>query len=157
MQESNRSDSLEGVVQAVIEGDLEQTTQLTQLALDEGIDPMDIFRLGLTPGMDVVGKKMQAGEYYIPEVLLSARAMRAASALIKPKLTGAKAQRPIGRVVFGTVKDDLHDIGKNLVIMLLEGAGFQVIDIGTDISTETFVAAVQKERPDILGLSALLS
>ncbi len=157
MHKSDISSSLEGLTRAVIDGELEQTTQLTKRALDEGIDPLDIFRRGLIPGMGEVGKRMQAGTYYIPEVLLSARAMRAASALIKPRLSGSHTQKPLGRVIFGTVQDDLHDIGKNLVIMLLEGAGFQVNDLGTDVSADRFVATVQQEKPDILGLSALLS
>ncbi|MFC1928768.1 B12-binding domain-containing protein [Chloroflexota bacterium] len=157
MQESNMSTILGSVTQAVIDGDLEQTIELTQRTLDEGTDPLDIFHRGLIPGMEVVGKKMKAGEYYIPEVLLSARAMREATALIKPRLGESNALEPIGRVVFGTVKDDLHDLGKNMVIMMLEGVGFQVTDLGVDVSADKFVAAVQKEKPDILGLSALLS
>lgn len=157
MQKSDVSSFLGSLTQAVIDGELQQTTQLTRQALDEGVDPMDIFQRGLIPGMEVVGKRMQAGEYFIPEVLLSARAMRAASALVKPRLTGSKAQQPAGKAIFGTVKDDLHDIGKNLVVMLLEGAGFQVTDLGIDVPAAKFVAAVQQEKPDVLGLSALLS
>lgn len=150
-------DTLQSLMNAVIDGDQARTVELVRKSLEEGVGPLDVFRRGLIPGMEDVGRKMQSGEYFLPEVLISARAMRAASAVLKPMLTGGNAMKPIGKVVLGTVSDDLHDIGKNLVIMLLEGAGFQVVDLGVDVSPERFVAAVRDEKPDVLGLSALLS
>ncbi len=157
MDHSTVPPALGNLAQAVIDGDQQLATRLTKEALDAGTAPLDIFRKSLFPAMDIVGQRMKSGEYFIPEVLLSSRAMRSASDLIKPRLVGGNAPDPIGRVVFGTVKDDMHDIGKNLVIMLLEGAGFQVVDLGVNVPSEKFIIAVTKEKPDILCLSALLS
>jgi 5-methyltetrahydrofolate--homocysteine methyltransferase len=157
MEPASAPVSLAGLTQSVIDGDQKLAIQLTQQLLDSGMEPLEIFRKSLFPAMDIVGQRMKLGEYFIPEVLLSSRAMRAASDLIKPRLIGANAPKPSGRIVFGTVKDDLHDIGKNLVIMLLEGAGFQVIDLGVNVHPDKFVASVRNEKPDILCLSALLS
>jgi 5-methyltetrahydrofolate--homocysteine methyltransferase len=151
------SKTMEEITTAVIDGDLEKVTSLTRDAIGSGVNPMDIFHQGLFPGMDVVGKKMQSGEFFLPEVLMSARAMRGASDLIKSGLEKGDKPKPIGTVAIGTVNGDLHDIGKNIVIMLLEGAGFQVMDLGTDVPVTRFVEVVQSEKPDILGLSALLS
>jgi 5-methyltetrahydrofolate--homocysteine methyltransferase len=113
---------LQALSQAVIVGDLESSRKLTRQALDEGVDPLRIFREALVPGMDVVGKKMKAQEYYIPEVLLSARAMKGAAEILRPLIAQNPDAQPTGRVVIGTVSGDLHDIGKNLVGMMLEGA-----------------------------------
>ncbi len=143
--------------QAVIEGNIELAEKLTREALAQGVPARSIYQDALIPGMEVVGKKMQSGEYYIPEVLLSADVMKAATEIIKPGLTSAGAVRSAGKVVVGTVAGDLHDIGKNLVIIMLEGAGFEVHDIGVDNSPEKFLAAVEEVNPDIVGLSALLS
>lgn len=157
MPKSNGSTILKSLSQAIIDGDMDESSKLTKQALGEGVAALDILRGGMIAGMEVVGKKMQTGECYIPEVLMSSRAMREASALLKPLLGGKNAPRPVGRVVMGTVKDDLHEIGKNLTIMMLEGAGFQVTDLGFDVPTEKFVSVVREEKPDILAMSALLS
>ena len=148
---------LQALSQAVIVGDLESSRKLTRQALDEGVDPLRIFREALVPGMDVVGKKMKAQEYYIPEVLLSARAMKGAAEILRPLIAGNPDAQPTGRVVIGTVSGDLHDIGKNLVGMMLEGAGFEVTDLGTNVSADKFVAAVKEKKANIVALSALLT
>lgn len=138
------------------EGSMDKLKQLTQQALDEGLDPATILNEGLIAGMSAVGAKFKASQIYIPEVLLSARAMHGAMEVLKPALS----QQGItfkGKVLLGTVKGDLHDIGKNLVRMMLEGAGFQVIDVGIDVPTEEFVRLVREESPQILALSALLT
>ncbi len=147
---------LSDLSQAVIEGNANLAKELTQKALDEGTDPLAIYQEGLIPGMGVVGKKMHAGEYYIPEVLLSARAMKQASEIVKPLLSDSSASSQ-GKVIVGTVQGDLHDIGKNLVISMLEGAGFEVVDLGVDVPTEKFVNAVKETGASVIGLSALLS
>lgn len=138
------------------EGSMDKLKQLTQQALDEGLDPATILNEGLIAGMSAVGAKFKASQIYIPEVLLSARAMHGAMEVLKPALS----QQGItfkGKVLLGTVKGDLHDIGKNLVRMMLEGAGFQVIDVGIDVPAEEFVRLVREESPQILALSALLT
>jgi 5-methyltetrahydrofolate--homocysteine methyltransferase len=145
------------LTRAVIEGDIEKALRLTQKALQEGVPPQKIYREGLIPGMEVVGKKMQSGEYFIPEVFLSAQVMKQALEVIRPTLMQAKSESPLGKVVMGTVQGDLHDIGKNLVIAMLEGAGFEVIDLGIDTPSSKFVTAVKETGANILGLSALLS
>ncbi len=130
--------------------------ELVKQALKEEVVPKDILENGLIKGMNTIGVKFKNNEVYVPEVLIAARAMHAGMDVLKPKLveTGVKN---IGKVVIGTVKGDLHDIGKNLVRMMLEGAGFEVIDLGVDVSTEKFVSAVRDHNPDILGMSALLT
>jgi len=145
------------ISEAVVLGDANKTVQLTRQALDSGIGPLQVFREALIPAMSVVGEKMQAGEYYIPEVLLSARAMRMASDVVKPLIVQSGGLEPTGKVVMGTVKGDLHDIGKNLVIMMLEGAGFQVTDLGTNVEPASFVGAVKQHGAQLVGLSALLT
>ena len=157
MADKDVSKTTEEITLAVIEGDLAKVISLTHEALDNGANPMDIFHQGLFPGMEVVGQKMKSGEFFIPEVLISARAMRGASELIRSRMDKGDKPKPIGTVAIGTVNGDLHDIGKNIVIMLLEGAGFEIIDMGVDVPVEQFVTIVQNKKPDILGLSALLS
>lgn len=142
---------------AVIEGQIDRALKLTQEALKAGVSAQKIYREGLIPGMEVVGKKMQSGEYFIPEVLLSAQVMKQALEVIRPTLMQAKSQSPLARVVMGTVQGDLHDIGKNLVTAMLEGAGFEVTDLGVDTPASKFVTAVRETSAKILGLSALLS
>ncbi len=124
--------------------------------LDGGESPEKIMRDALIPAMDEVGDLFQRGEYFVPEMLVAARAMQHGLEVLKPKLveTGVEA---IGKVVVGTVKGDLHDIGKNLVVMSLEGAGFDVVDLGTDVPPDKFVAAIKEHQPQVLGLSALLT
>jgi len=150
------NDVLTEIKKAVIEGNDEAAVRLTEQALKEGLSPSEILDNGLVPGMDVVGDRMDKGTIFIPEVLLSARAMKASLEILRPLLAKAEA-KPMGKVVMGTVKGDLHDIGKSLVCMMLEGAGFEVIDLGKDVAPEVFVEAVKKEKPDIVGMSALLT
>lgn len=147
---------LQKLADAVFKGDAATAKQLTEEAIKEGIPPADILNKGLVAGMSVVGEKFKNNEIYVPEVLIAARAMRAGLDPLKPLLTESKVE-PVGKVVIGTVKGDLHDIGKNLVAMMLEGGGFEVIDLGTDVSPEKFVSAVQEHEPDIIGMSALLT
>ena len=148
---------LQALSQAVIVGDLESARKLTRQAIDDGIDPVIIFREALVPAMDIVGKKMKAQEYYIPEVLLSARAMKGSAAILRPLIALNPDAQPTGRVVAGTVAGDLHDIGKNLVCMMLEGAGFEVIDLGTNVSPDKFVQACKDKNANMIALSALLT
>jgi len=147
---------LQAITQALIAGDGDQVTSLVQKALNEGADPKEVLDEGLIKGMDTVGDRMQEGDMFIPEVLMSAKAMAAAVTILKPLLADEDASGA-GKVVIGTVKGDLHDIGKNLVSMMLESAGFQITDLGTDVSPEQFVQAVQAQNAHIIGLSALLT
>ncbi|MBC7333070.1 MAG: corrinoid protein [Actinobacteria bacterium] len=141
---------------AIIRGDNVASKELAQKLVDQGVDPVEILNEGLFPGMDVVGKKFKANEMYIPEVLIAARAMHAAMDVLKPLLTQTGVPTK-GVVVLGTVQGDLHDIGKNLVGMMLEGGGFTVVDLGVDVPAERFVEEVKKNKAQILGLSALLT
>jgi 5-methyltetrahydrofolate--homocysteine methyltransferase len=147
---------LAALTEYVIQGNAPGAGTLTREALDAGMDPLDIVQKGLVPGMDVVGEKFKNEEYYMPDMLISARAMKTAMALLKPLLVG-KEGASAGQVVIGTVKGDLHDIGKNLVAMMLEGAGFEVNDLGTDVTPEAFVAAVEEFQPELVCMSALLT
>jgi 5-methyltetrahydrofolate--homocysteine methyltransferase len=142
--------------QAVLEGDRIRTEELTRQALGEKQDPKDIIRQGLLTAMAEVGEKFSQGDLFVPEMLMSAKAMKAALAILEPLLKGT-GYEPAGKVVLGTVKGDLHDIGKNLVKIMLEGAGFEVIDLGVDAGPEKFVAAVQQHRPKLVAMSALLT
>ena len=140
----------------IIQGDAEAAERRTREALSQGIDPLVILNQGLMAGMDVVGGKFRDGEYYVPHLLFSARAMKASIALLRPLLSqepGVRARR----VVIGTVKGDLHDIGKSLVGMMLEGAGFEVTDLGVDVAPESFVEAVKDREARMLCMSALLT
>lgn len=150
------SDILTKISEAVIEGNVEDMTDLTEEAIDDGLGPQEILDKGLMAGMDYVGVEFKAGNMFVPEVLRSAKAMQTSMEMLKPLLvqSGAKAT---GKVLLGTVKGDLHDIGKNLVGMMCEGAGFEVKDIGKDIGPEAFVAAVKEYQPDVIGMSALLT
>lgn len=144
------------LAQALEAGDRNQVRDLTAQALRDGLAPADILKQGLFAGMDVVGAKFRDGEVFIPHVLVAARAMHAGLDILKPHLaqTGAK---PAGKFLIGTVQGDHHDIGKNLVAMMLQGKGFEVIDLGINVPTEKFVQSVREHHPDILGMSALLS
>ena len=130
--------------------------ELVEEALEKNIDVKEIINNGLTAGMNIVGDKFEAGEYYIPDMLASAEAVGAAMEMLEPHLEGSGVQSK-GKIVFATVKGDLHDIGKNIVSILLRGAGYTVKDLGNDVEPEAIVAAVKEEKPDILGLSALLT
>lgn len=147
---------LENLKESVIDGSESKALEYTQKALDEGVDVENILNDGFIPAMEVVGSKFQANEIYVPEMLISAKAMKAGMKILEPLLTEAGVE-PIGRVVIGTVKGDLHDIGKNLVAMMLEGAGFEVIDAGVDVPAEKFIDLVREKNANILGLSALLT
>ncbi len=147
---------LQALAEAVIAGNRDETVRLTQAAVDEGVDVQDIINQGLIAGMNVVGEKFKNNEFYVPEVLIAARAMHAGMDVIKPLIAESDIQ-PRGRIVIGTVKGDLHDIGKNLVKMMLEGGGYEVIDLEVDVPPEKFVEAVNEQAPQILALSALLT
>ena len=147
---------LDALAEAIISGDADEAKDLTQEAVDEGVDPQTILNDGLTAGMDVVGKRFKANEFYVPEVLIAARAMHAGMDIIEPLLAESGA-KPAGIVVIGTVKGDLHDIGKNLVTMMLKGGGFKVVDIGIDVPAEKFVEEAKNAEADVVALSALLT
>ena len=143
---------------ALILGDKDTVAAKTREGLGLSMDPKELIFKGLIPGMDVVGEKFRRNEYYVPQVLLSARAMYAGLDLLKPLITaGAKGDDYYGVVVIGTAQGDLHDIGKNLVAMMLEGAGFKVVNLGRDVAPEKFVAAVEEHRANIVGISALMT
>jgi 5-methyltetrahydrofolate--homocysteine methyltransferase len=148
--------SLQDISEALIKGDAETVKGLVQETLKDGISPFEILNNALIVGMTEVGKKFKAMEIYVPEVLISARAMSWGVDALKPAWKG-KDVKPLGTVVLGSVKGDNHDIGKNLVIMMMEGAGFKVIDLGVNISVEKFIQAIKEHKPDILGMSALLT
>ncbi|GAG34950.1 unnamed protein product [marine sediment metagenome] len=144
------------VQQAVIEGDDERTVQLVRKALEQNANPSDIVTSGLQAGLIIVGEKFSSGEFFVPEMLLAARAVTRSLDVLQPLLLDSSTIT-IGRVVIGTVAGDIHDIGKNLVSMFLGGAGFEVMDLGTSVSAERFVTAVKEYSPDILGMSGLLT
>lgn len=148
--------NLEAIAENVINGQAPAVTAGVQEAIDEDVSVQDILHKGLIAGMNVVGVRFKNNEFYIPEVLIAARAMKAGLELIRPKLLEQKV-KPLGKVCIGTVKGDLHDIGKNLVGMMLEGAGFEVIDLGVDVAPETFVESVREQGVQIVCMSALLT
>ena len=141
---------------AILDGDAKTAAAVTREALDAGTDPLELVTNYMVPAMDEVGRRFECEEYFVPELLISARAMKGALELIRP-LLAARGDKPVGRVAIGTVKGDLHDIGKNLVASMLEGGGFEVIDLGADVSPEKFVDAVQNKGAGIVALSALLT
>lgn len=141
---------------AVIEGNLDRAVSLTRRALDQGVAPEQLITDGLLPGIAVVGERFKKGEMFVPEVLMSARVMNSCLQIVKPLVVGAEMPTS-GRVVLGTVKGDLHDIGKNLVGMLLQASGFQVIDLGIDVDESKFTKAIRESSAQILGMSALLT
>ncbi|NLC56111.1 MAG: cobalamin-binding protein [Armatimonadetes bacterium] len=147
---------LESLAQFVIEGNAQKAKETTDEALATGVPVADIINKGLVAGMQVVGQKFKCNEFYIPEVLIAARAMKQSMEKLRPLIADSGIQ-PVGKVAIGTVQGDLHDIGKNLVGMMLEGAGFEVIDLGTDVSPATFVEAVRERGVGAIGLSALLT
>lgn len=141
---------------AIITGDNVKSKEITQKLVDSGVSSSEILNEGLVPGMEVVGRQFKANEMYIPEVLIAARAMHAAMDIIKPMLSESGAKMK-GTVIIGTVQGDLHDIGKNLVGMMLEGGGFSVIDVGVDVSAEKYAEEAKKSGAKLIGLSALLT
>jgi corrinoid protein of di/trimethylamine methyltransferase len=147
---------LEQMANSLIAGKQDEVKKLTQDALDQGIDAKNIMDNGLLGGMDVVGQRFKAGDLFIPEVQLCARCMHGAMDILRPLLSDADAAGA-GTYLIGTVEGDLHDIGKNLVSMMLQGAGFKVVDLGTNITSQQFVEAVKEHNPQVVGLSALLT
>ncbi|MGC8813500.1 cobalamin B12-binding domain-containing protein [Dictyoglomus sp.] len=147
---------LEEIANAVIAGNRKKVQELVSKALEKGLNPEEIINNGLLAGMSVIGERFKNNEIFVPEVLVAARLMQAGMDILKPLI--AKNSGIIkGKVVIGTVKGDLHDIGKNLVSMMLEGAGYEVIDLGIDVPPEKFVEAIREYNPDIVGMSALLT
>ena len=144
------------VAAAVFEGDPESVQSLTQQLIDGGAAPLDIVNNGLLAGMDIVAPKFKAGEMFIPEVMMSAKALAEGMKLVKPLLS-TDDSAGVATFLMGTVKGDLHDIGKNLVVMILESGGFNVVDLGIDVSPEKFVDAIKEHRPKIVGMCALLT
>lgn len=141
---------------AIVDGDRDGAVAITREGLDGDSDPQQLIDGGMIPAMAEAGRRFEAGEYFVPELLLCARAMKAALELLRPRLVDRGAE-PRGCVVLGTVKGDLHDIGKNLVSSMLEGAGFEVVDLGTDVAPEQFVEAARERGAHLIGLSALLT
>jgi corrinoid protein of di/trimethylamine methyltransferase len=141
---------------AILNGDAKTSVAVTKEALAENVDPMELVTKYMVPAMDEVGRRFECEEYFVPELLLAARAMKGSLALIRPLLV-ARGDKPVATVVIGTVKGDLHDIGKNLVSAMLEGAGFEIVDLGSDVSPEKFVEAVKTSGANLIALSALLT
>ena len=147
---------LKALAEAVIRGDQATAVNVTKQALKEKVAPKKVLDEGLIAGMDVVGSRFKNNEIYIPEVLIAARAMKMAMEVLEPELVKAGV-KPIGKLVIGTVQGDLHDIGKNLVSMMLKGAGFEVIDLGVDVSPDKFAAEAKAKGANLIGMSALLT
>ena len=147
---------LKKLFDAVLEGDFDSVKTNVQSSLEAGLDPGVILNDGMIAAMREVGARFEAGEYYVPEMLIAARAMQSGMALLKPHLQKTE-RKSSGKVLMGTVKGDLHDIGKNLVSLMLEGAGYEIIDLGVDVPAEEFVKKAKELKPDIVGMSALLT
>jgi len=147
---------LKAICEALMKGNAKLVGELVKKAIDEKMKPKEILDKGLIAGMSTIGEKFKKNEVYVPEVLIAARAMNAGLAMLEPVLAKAGV-KPVGTFMIGTVKGDLHDIGKNLVAMMVKGAGFKVIDMGIDVSPEKFVEGVKKDSPQVVGLSALLT
>ncbi len=147
---------LQALADAIIKGNQKAATELTQSAIDEGMAAKEVLDNGLIAGMEVVGARFKKNEVYIPEVLIAARAMKSAMEILSPELEKAGVEA-IGKFLIGTVQGDLHDIGKNLVAMMMKGAGFDVVDIGVDVAPEKFAEEVKSSGADIVGMSALLT
>ena len=148
--------NLKELYEAVLKGDARTCRSVTEAALAEGADPLTLVNEFMVPAMDEVGRRFEGGEYFVPELLLSARAMKGCLELIRP-LLAARGDEPLARVVIGTVKGDLHDIGKNLVAAMLEGGGFEVIDLGVNVSPEKFIETVKQKNAHVVAMSALLT
>jgi len=147
---------LKPIYQGIIDGDMNTVQEKTQEGIDGDVGPEVILNEALIPAMAEVGRRFEVGEYFVPEMLIAARAMKAGMAILKPKLI-EKDIKPVGKVLIGTVKGDLHDIGKNLVAMMLEGAGFEIQDAGVDVGPEQFVESLREGSADIIAMSALLT
>lgn len=153
---SRKDEILDGLYDATLDGDDETVVELTNEGLELGIGPLDILFEALIPSLEEVGRLFEEGEYFVPEMLVAANAMAGAMNILKPLIaeTGAK---PVGTFVMGTVKGDIHDIGKNLCNVMLEGAGFEVIDLGVNVPPETFIEAIKEHKPEAVGMSAFLT
>jgi len=147
---------LRAISEHLINGQMEEVARLTKEAVDDGIDAGDILNKALISGMDEVGRRFKNNEFYVPEVLIAARAMKAGMAVLEPVLAKTGVE-PRGRVVLGTANGDLHDIGKNLVGVMLKGAGFEIIDLGADVPAEKFVETAREKGAGVIGISALLT
>ncbi len=147
---------MEEIRQAIWNHDAKKVEELVERALAENIDPLTIVNKGLVDGMNRIGEKFKSGEVFIPEVLVSARAMGAGMNVVKPLLMQAGIKEK-GIFIIGTAKEDLHDIGKNLVVIMFEGAGYKVVDLGIDVKPEKFLEAIEEHQPDVIGISALLT
>ena len=147
----------EELKQAIIDGKAPVAKELTERGLKEGLKPHEFFPKAIIPAMDEVGRRMRDCEFFIPEVLIAARAARGATDILRPLLQGEEAIKPAGTVVIGTVKGDLHDIGKNIVAMMLESAGFKIVDLGVDVTAEKIVDAVRQNNANLVAMSALLT
>ncbi len=150
------SEIFERLSTAVLEGDAEKSHKLVERGLNQGLSPKEILDNGLIVGMDEVGARFKRGDMFVPEVLMSADAMAAGMEILRPLLIESGAEM-LGKIVMGTVKGDLHDIGKNLVSMLCEGAGFEIIDIGFNAEPEKFIDAIKQHQPQVVGMSAMLT
>ena len=150
------NEKLSALYNAILEGDVTATQAGVQAALDAGLEPGDILADGMIAAMKEVGRLFEEGEYFVPEMLIAARAMQAGMSLLKPHLLSSDV-KSAGKVAIGTIKGDLHDIGKNLVALMLEGAGFEIIDLGVDVAPEKFVEAISTGGADIVAFSALLT
>jgi 5-methyltetrahydrofolate--homocysteine methyltransferase len=153
---SRQNEILDALYEHVLDGEAPPTVALTKEGLELGMDPLTLLFEAMIPALEEVGRLFELGEYFVPEMLIAARAMAGAMAILKPLIaeTGAK---PIGTFVMGTVKGDIHDIGKNLCNVMLEGAGFDVIDLGVNVPPEKFVEAIQEHKPEAVGMSAFLT
>jgi 5-methyltetrahydrofolate--homocysteine methyltransferase len=149
-------DAMKQLFDGIVEGNAKLVRSLTESALAAGMDPNVLLNQHMIPAMNEVGKRFEEGEYFVPELLLSARAMKGSLELLRP-LLAARGTQPIGRVAIGTVKGDLHDIGKNLVAAMLEGGGFEVIDLGVDVPAEKFIDAIKQQKATVVAMSALLT
>jgi 5-methyltetrahydrofolate--homocysteine methyltransferase len=147
---------LEKLYEAILTGDANMAVEITQEAVAADLNPQDLVIERMIPAMDEVGRRFEAGEFFVPELLISGRAMKGALDILRP-LLAERGIEPAGRIVIGTVKGDLHDIGKGLVASMLEGGGFEVIDLGVDVAADKFVSEVRKANADVLALSALLT
>ena len=149
-------EKIQAVYEAVLNGAMANTSGLVQEAIDTGLEADVILKEGLIAAMSEIGQQFEIGEAYVPEMLIPAKSMKFGLELLRPHLVAADVQ-PIGKVIIGTVQGDLHDIGKNLVAMMMEGAGFEVIDLGADVKPEKIIEAIEEHKPDIVAMSALLT
>lgn len=150
-------DQLEELYKAIVAGDMSKAIAMTQTAVEQNVEPTLIINDYMSKGMETIGRQFEAGEVFVPELLMAARAMKGALDILKPLMAKSERASSLGKVLIGTVKGDLHDIGKNLVASMLEGCGFEVVNLGTDVSSEKFVNAIKEHHANIVCLSALLT